>query len=236
MPSRFKLQWVCRGRGCTITDPVTIPHLPDAHINVLRDNVVRSHERKSPACHSKRGVSDVWIHLATGVKVRFADFTILPTEDTPLENLDDRGGDPTLPQQPDPSPADGAAPSASSSLGALNAAREAGDTIGHQWAEAKAPAPEPAAQAEPDDPRELEVYTAANNLRRRLKAIGADAKELRTKALTAKMALVSDRAEAIANATIGYRHIEDASMRIGKMLQAIDGGISVYDRDTTVGA
>jgi hypothetical protein len=39
-----------------------------------------------------------------------------------------------------------------------------------------------------------------------------------------------------ANITLAYRHLEDASMRLGKALQALDGGVSVYDRDTTVGA
>lgn len=39
------------------------------------------------------------------------------------------------------------------------------------------------------------------------------------------------RGEVIANLTLAYRHLEDASMRLGKCIQAIDGGISVYDRD-----
>lgn len=37
--------------------------------------------------------------------------------------------------------------------------------------------------------------------------------------------------EVIANATLAYRHLEDASMRLGKAIQAIDGGVSVYDKD-----
>lgn len=37
--------------------------------------------------------------------------------------------------------------------------------------------------------------------------------------------------EAYANATLAYRHLEDASMRLGKAIQALDGGISVYDKD-----
>jgi hypothetical protein len=44
------------------------------------------------------------------------------------------------------------------------------------------------------------------------------------------------RGERGANITLAYRHLEDASMRLGKALQAIDGGVSVYDRATTVGA
>jgi hypothetical protein len=35
---------------------------------------------------------------------------------------------------------------------------------------------------------------------------------------------------------LAYRHLEDASMRLGKAIQAMDGGTSVYDKRTTVGA
>jgi hypothetical protein len=42
--------------------------------------------------------------------------------------------------------------------------------------------------------------------------------------------------EAIANVMLAYRHLEDASMRLGKVIQALDGGVSVYDKRTTVGA
>jgi hypothetical protein len=38
--------------------------------------------------------------------------------------------------------------------------------------------------------------------------------------------------EAIANFMLAYRHLEDASMRLGKVIQALDGGISVYDKST----
>lgn len=34
-----------------------------------------------------------------------------------------------------------------------------------------------------------------------------------------------------ANAMLAYRHLEDASMRLGKCIQAIDGGVSVYDKE-----
>lgn len=33
-----------------------------------------------------------------------------------------------------------------------------------------------------------------------------------------------------ANIMLAYRHLEDARMRIGKALQAFDGGVSVYDK------
>lgn len=40
--------------------------------------------------------------------------------------------------------------------------------------------------------------------------------------------------EAKANLVIAYRHMEDASMRLGKAIQASDGGVSVYDQSTAV--
>lgn len=47
---------------------------------------------------------------------------------------------------------------------------------------------------------------------------------------------MADVPEMIANATIAYRALEDASMRMGKVQQAYDGGVSVYDREQVVGA
>jgi hypothetical protein len=34
----------------------------------------------------------------------------------------------------------------------------------------------------------------------------------------------------IANVMLAYRHLEDAAMRLGKAVQAFDGGQSVYPR------
>jgi hypothetical protein len=42
--------------------------------------------------------------------------------------------------------------------------------------------------------------------------------------------------EAIANGMLAFRHLEDASMRLGKAIQALDNGISVYDRSQVPGA
>lgn len=38
-----------------------------------------------------------------------------------------------------------------------------------------------------------------------------------------------NKGEVIANLMLSYRHLEDASMRLGKVLQAKNGGVSVYD-------
>ena len=37
-----------------------------------------------------------------------------------------------------------------------------------------------------------------------------------------------DRGEVMANLTLAFRHLEDAKMRLGKVIQAVDG-ISIYD-------
>jgi hypothetical protein len=38
-----------------------------------------------------------------------------------------------------------------------------------------------------------------------------------------------DKPEVLANLTLSFRHIEDAIMRLGKTIQALDGGVSCYD-------
>ena len=40
----------------------------------------------------------------------------------------------------------------------------------------------------------------------------------------------ADQEEMKANLRLAYRHLEDARMRLGKAVQAFDGGISVYPR------
>jgi len=68
-------------------------------------------------------------------------------------------------------------------------------------------------------------------------AINAARAEIKATA-AAVLALKGDmiEVEAVANVMLTYRHLEDASMRLGKVLQALDGGVSVYDKRTTVGA
>lgn len=36
--------------------------------------------------------------------------------------------------------------------------------------------------------------------------------------------------EMLANLTLAYRHLEDACMRLGKVMQAIQGGVSILDK------
>jgi len=67
----------------------------------------------------------------------------------------------------------------------------------------------------------------ANERRAEIKAVAA--------AVLASKAAMTD-GEAVANLMLAYRHLEDASMRLGKVIQALDNGVSVYDKRTTVGA
>mgnify|MGYP001567472055 FL=1 len=39
-----------------------------------------------------------------------------------------------------------------------------------------------------------------------------------------------DHGEMTANIMLAYRHLEDAAMRLGKVIQAFDGGKSIYDK------
>lgn len=41
---------------------------------------------------------------------------------------------------------------------------------------------------------------------------------------------IGQHSEMHANVTLAYRHLEDATMRLGKAVQAYDGGTSVYPR------
>lgn len=77
-----------------------------------------------------------------------------------------------------------------------------------------------------------------NSHRSAIKQIAAMVKQTfaETKNYNGEVDGIEDRGEMCANLMLAYRHLEDASGRLGKALQAKDGGVSVYDRKTTVGA
>lgn len=77
---------------------------------------------------------------------------------------------------------------------------------------------------------------AVNGTRKQIKDIAAYLQGFKEGISKQEMTVAGDRGEVMANLTLAYRHLEDASMRLGKVLQAHDGGVSVYDKDTTVGA
>jgi hypothetical protein len=85
------------------------------------------------------------------------------------------------------------------------------------------------------DNQEQTVYEYhGHDLREKIKAIAAKVKEFIQ--LSKDQTPVSDdsvrqnHSEMIANATLSYRRLEDAAMRIGKCLQAYGGGVSILDK------
>lgn len=48
-------------------------------------------------------------------------------------------------------------------------------------------------------------------------------------AFRAEQSAVGQHSEMHANLTLVYRHLEDARMRLGKVIQAYEGGVSCYD-------
>lgn len=83
---------------------------------------------------------------------------------------------------------------------------------------------------------EVSFVGACNSIRTSIKSTAESVKSLKEATKNSETDGKRDDAEMLANLTLCYRHLEDASMRLGKAIQAADGGVSVYDRDTTVGA
>jgi hypothetical protein len=77
--------------------------------------------------------------------------------------------------------------------------------------------------------------TDCEALRRELKALAEKVLALRggdrqASNMDINAGWVEANGEATANVMLAYRHLEDASMRLGKAIQALDGGVSVYDK------
>lgn len=81
------------------------------------------------------------------------------------------------------------------------------------------------------------MYGAANDARVDLKRVAMAVDAMRDTMMDALTTVpAKQRGDAAANIVIAFRAIEDASMRLGKVMQALDGGISVYDKQSVVGA
>jgi hypothetical protein len=82
-----------------------------------------------------------------------------------------------------------------------------------------------------NDPKQLshlETKAACYDLRREIKAVGSKINILRKSDFSNEPG--TDRGEIIANITLAYRHLEDSALRLGKAIQELDGGTSVYDK------
>lgn len=82
---------------------------------------------------------------------------------------------------------------------------------------------------------ETTIEEYVKSIRTSLKSIGKDMIDLKKVLVDAKHIEDTElRGEAIANATLAFRHTEDSAMRLGKVLQALNGGESVYDNSGVV--
>jgi archaellum component FlaC len=77
-----------------------------------------------------------------------------------------------------------------------------------------------------------EFRNKINGLRKEIRDIGSQVKSLMndTIFIPANLPSISDNGEMKANIMLSYRHLEDARLRLGKVIQAYDGGTSVYDK------
>lgn len=82
-------------------------------------------------------------------------------------------------------------------------------------------------------PIENNIKTQAVDIRATIQGIADTVKSSKENYATSpNLTENEDRGEVMANLTLAYRHLEDAKMRIGKVIQAVDG-VSVYDTPAT---
>lgn len=80
--------------------------------------------------------------------------------------------------------------------------------------------------------RHLPFKEQCGRLRGEIQAIGDKVRDLRI-AATERPLEEDEVGELRANVMLAYRHLEDARMRIGKVLQVWEGGVSIYDKAST---
>jgi len=76
---------------------------------------------------------------------------------------------------------------------------------------------------------QMTIEESVAKIRQDIKAIAKNVKEMSNEAKASETNGTEDKGEVIANLMLSYRHLEDASMRLGKVLQARAGGVSTYD-------
>lgn len=76
---------------------------------------------------------------------------------------------------------------------------------------------------------EFDLKKKVNRLRVRIDATANQTKDLRPLIQSG----TPEGGEAHANVTLAFRHLEDARMRLGKVIQALDGGTSCYAQKPT---
>ena len=74
----------------------------------------------------------------------------------------------------------------------------------------------------------IDFATYCKNLRAMIRTIAEEVNASHDHPVFNEAQEESDHDEMHANLTLAYRHLEDARMRIGKAVQAFDGGASAY--------
>ena len=78
---------------------------------------------------------------------------------------------------------------------------------------------------------EEELKKECDQLRESIKQLGTQVLSLKVHGhFEARETYVGQHGEMIANIMLSFRHLEDARMRIGKVLQAADDGVSILDK------
>ena len=75
------------------------------------------------------------------------------------------------------------------------------------------------------------LEATANKLRAEVRNIGDLVKGLMNdETFKGEQLFEGQHAEMKANIMLSYRHLEDARMRLGKVMQQIQGGVSIFDK------
>ncbi len=76
----------------------------------------------------------------------------------------------------------------------------------------------------------MDIQEKITKLRKEIKGLASEVLLLKDESKNIVNHKVADTGEMIANVMLSYRHLEDAGMRLGKVIQAYDGRVSVYDK------
>ena len=74
------------------------------------------------------------------------------------------------------------------------------------------------------------IKTKCDDLRAEIDKIKGEVRFLHKAKECAPETIDPAKGEMHANITLSYRHLEDARMRLGKVIQALEGGVSVWDK------
>jgi len=78
------------------------------------------------------------------------------------------------------------------------------------------------------------IKSACDELRKDIKVLGETVKmQMNNPVFDGEQAYSGQHSEMKANIMLAYRHLEDARMRVGKILQAADDGVSILDKPLT---